>query len=122
MNSEELNIKVAEIRPDFMTPKPVSPKRARANCVSILGKRKHGESFNSASFDEERYGQQIDNTFFQHNVGHSVVQEAATGAIGDFRIMMASLFHDGSKDSRLGASEIIELCEFYLKNKNLFNV
>jgi hypothetical protein len=56
-------------------------------------------------------------------VGHSVVQVAAAGAIDDFRAMLDALFPAGKQPPEsLGASEIIEWCEFYLKNKNLFNV
>jgi hypothetical protein len=118
MTSEQINIK---LRPDFMTPKPVSPKRLRKE--SILGKRKYGHSFATESYEEERYGQQIDNQFFQNNVGHNVVQEAAAGAIDDFRAMLDALFPAGKQPPEsLGASDIIEWCEFYLKNKNLFNV
>ena len=118
MSFEQINMKE---RPEFMSPKPVSPKRSKRD--SILGKRKYAEEFGQSSFEVERYGHPISNEFFQNNVGHTVVQVAAAGAIDDFRAMLDALFPVGKQiPERVGASEIIEWCEFYLKNKNLFNV
>jgi hypothetical protein len=112
MSFEQITI---EVRPEFMSPKPVSPKRLKRE--SILGKRKYEHSFATESFEEERYGQQIDDQ------RHSVVQVAAAGAINDFRAMLDALFPAGKQiPESVGASDIIEWCEFYLKNKNLFNV
>lgn len=118
MSFEQINMKV---RPEFKSPKPVSPKRSKRD--SILGKRKYAEEFGQSSYEVERYGQPISNQFFQSNVGHSVVQVSAAGAIDDFRAMLDALFPIGKQiPESVGASEIIEWCEFYLKNKNLFNV
>jgi hypothetical protein len=76
-------------RPSFMTPKPVSPKKAtfvfgsnfppppelvrqtNCDCGSILGKRKSNFRFED-NFDDERYGQHIGADFFKSNVGHAV--------------------------------------------------
>ena len=97
------------IRPDFMTPKPVSPKHQQ----SVLGKRKYEEAFETC--DDERYGQHIDGEFFHKNVGHGVLQAETDAAIDDFRAMLDTVLSHGPED-------IIEWCEFYLKNKKLFNV
>ena len=118
MSFEQITI---EVRPEFMSPKPVSPKQLKRD--TILGKRKFEQSFAPESFEDERYGQPISNEFFQKNIGHSVVQVAAAGAIDDFRAMLDALFPAGKQPPEsVGASDIIEWCEFYLKNKNLFNV
>ena len=77
-------VKDDECRPGFFTPPPVSPKkpifgfqgpiklRRETNwrALSILGKRKFHEAFDSE--DDERYGQHIGADFFVKNVGHGV--------------------------------------------------
>lgn len=37
---------------------------------SILGKRTYSNSFNSDTYDDERYGQHISGDFFETNTGH----------------------------------------------------
>ena len=113
-----------DARPTFMEPKPVSPKRRRpilkrrmpqtdTHIVSILGKRKLSEE----SGDDERYGQHIGNDFFAINVGHDVVQE---------HVWEETIQREGRRErdseSKYDPEEIIQWCEFYLANRNMFNV
>ena len=37
-------------------------------------KRTYEETFGPRAYDQERYGQEIDENFFQQNVGHGVMQ------------------------------------------------
>ena len=89
--------------------KAVLPKRDNTNnnttnVVSILGKRKFNHAFESESFDDDRYGQHITSDFFDKNVGHDVIQSK----------QKTYTFEE--------EQEILQWCEYYLANKNLFNV
>ena len=107
-NTTKVRPDTTKVRPEFMTPIP------KMNLVSVLGKRKYEEAFETC--DDERYGQHIDGEFFRENVGHGVLQVETDAAIDDFRAMLDAVF------SQPGPVDIIEWCEFYLKNKNLFKV
>jgi hypothetical protein len=61
-----------ERRPDFMSPRPRSPKK---NIVSIISKRKFENAFDINTFDDERYGQNIQKDYFRHSIGHNVSYE-----------------------------------------------
>jgi hypothetical protein len=122
MNNDKQRSK--QIRPEFMTPKPTSPKK------SILGKRKYDQSF-GAEFEDERYNQHIADDFFQQNMGHNVVQiqiQAATDKIfEDFRINLDRMLQNEAKandkkDLKYNVIEVLANYEYYLANKNLFNV
>ena len=106
-NTTKVRPDTTKVRPAFMTPAP------NRNFVSVLGKRKYEEAFETC--DDERYGQHIDGEFFRENIGHGVLHAETDAAIDDFRAMLDALVSHGPED-------IVEWCEFYLKNKNLFNV
>jgi hypothetical protein len=72
-------------------------------CIpSVLGKRKFNESFDTETFDDERYGQHIDSAFFVNSVGHNVhyvpVQKTVINSIYD-------------------VDDLLEWCEKYLASK-----
>ncbi len=85
--------------PGFFEPKPVSPKTqsfdfktqsTKSKFVfgkrnSILGKRKADEAFGQNSYDEDRYGQNINNEYFKNNIGHSVKNEPNTNLKTDVK-------------------------------------
>jgi hypothetical protein len=110
-----------DYRAPFMSPKPVSPKRnnvSNTNLVSILGKRKFNDAFDANTFDDSRYGQHIDANFFDKNVGHAVPQVAEK----------KSPFNNFERKSSVKSfsneevQEILNWCEYYRANRNLFNV
>jgi hypothetical protein len=125
MNNDKQRSK--QIRPEFMTPKPTSPKK------SILGKRKYDQSF-GVEFEDERYNQHIADDFFQQNMGHNVIElqqtqiQAATDKIfEDFRINLDRMLQNEAKandkkDLKYNVIEVLANYEYYLANKNLFNV
>lgn len=113
-----------DLRPPFMEPKPVSPKRRRpilkqretqtdTHIVSILGKRKLSEE----GGDDERYGQHIGSDFFVINVGHNVVQEHDWEAE-----IQSEGRRERDSESKYDPEEILKWCQFYLANRNMFNV
>ena len=105
--AEELD----ERRPIFMSPKPVSPKRMPH--VSILGKRKFNDAFENETFDDTRYGQHITCDFFNRNIGHCVIQAEQS----------LPKKETGSKTfTYQEEQEILEWCDYYRTNMNLFNV
>ena len=103
-------------RPEFMTPKPKSPKRPVPEPESILGKRKYQDAFDT--HDDERYGQHIESDFFTTNIGHSVYQEAADGAIADFRSFLSKEKLQALSVSCNTIDEMIAWCEMYCKISN----
>ena len=139
-------------RPDFMTPTPVSPKRRSFNdLVSSRMKRTFSQAFQNDK-EEEHYGQEIGNTFFVSNIGHCVIdvqedmeqreqreqrerereqqeehrknvfQEAADNVCQDFRSELGNLRRERDCESKYDVEEIIAWCDYYLKNRNIFNV
>jgi hypothetical protein len=108
------------VRPYFMTPKPISPSRKHSMSGS---KRTFSLAFEDDK-EEEHYGQKIDDKFFETNIGHSVSQEAADSVIADFRSDFANVLLRRERDceSKYDVDELIEWCDFYSKNRNLFNV
>lgn len=112
----KMSVNNTKVRPEFMTPAPKrnNNKFAYLDEQTVLGKRKYEEAFETC--DDERYGQHIDGEFFRENVGHGVLHAETDAAIDDFRAMLDAVF------SQPGPVDIIEWCEFYLKNKNLFKV
>jgi len=123
-------------RPDFMSPIPKSPKRVKATeAVSpVLGKRKYKDAFNEATFEDARYEQHIGIDFFETNMGHTVIQQANTTEfqratdklIEDFRrdiqTALPILRRERDSESKYDQAELLAWCEYYLANKNLFNV
>jgi hypothetical protein len=108
-----------DYRPMFMSHeglKPVSPKRNNNQyVVSVLGKRKFNDAFDTNTFDDSRYGQHIDANFFDKNVGHSVAEKKIS--LNNFeRKEEAKTF------TREEEQEILDWCEYYRANRNLFNV
>ena len=65
-NSKGKLVEELDIRTLFMSPKPVSPKRMQL--LSSEGKRKFKDSFESDTFDDDRYGQHISSDFFKTNM------------------------------------------------------
>jgi hypothetical protein len=66
INSRGQLVEELDTRTLFMSPKPVSPKRMLL--VSTQGKRKFQDAFESATFDDDRYGQHISHDFFKENI------------------------------------------------------
>ena len=103
---------------DIIPIKPVLLKRDNSykfnnNLVSIIGKRKFNDAFDNLTFDDSRYGKHIDTYFFKENIGHCVVQA-----------------HEERKESETKSKtfsyeeeqEILNWCEYYRANRNLFKV
>jgi hypothetical protein len=86
----------------------IEEKQTFKPLVSILGKRKFYEAFEQSTFDDDRYDQHLIDDFFNTNVGHNVLQVKEIREIYD--------------KSNYDVDENLKLCEFYLANKNLFNV
>lgn len=106
--------------PDFFEPKPISPKKNKLfadnsgnihfeveeleskpiikNNDSILGKRKLADAFGNEYGDQDRYGQEINDDFFNTNIGHGVSQK---------------------KEEPIYCEEILDWCYKYLAFKNL---
>jgi hypothetical protein len=142
MNMESIKKSISAIdiseRPDFMTPKPRSPKKKtpapRPEIESILGKRKYKDAFEEATFDDERYDQHIAIDFFETNTGHNVIQQANMSAFQratdqviedfrrDFQTAIPILRRDRDSESKYDQEELLAWCEYYLANRNLFNV
>ncbi len=88
--------------PGFFEPKPVSPKTQSTDFKafkskfvfgkrdSILGKRKADEAFGPNSYDEDRYGQNINNEYFKNNIGHGVKNEPNTNLKTDVKFTTSS--------------------------------
>jgi hypothetical protein len=131
-------------RPAFMSPKPTSPKRLKPSAVrptspleSVLGKRDFIIAFGDDA-EEQRYGQKIEGDFFATNVGHGVfspitaekkgftaeeLQAATDSVILDFRAEFTSVQRrERDSESKYDVDELLEWCEYYRNNRNLFNV
>lgn len=142
MKSAITAINISE-RPNFMSPKPKSPKKERAakafmgepnTLPSILGKRKYKDAFDEVSFDDARYEQHIAIDFFEKNEGHNVIQNqnssifqvAVDSVIQDFRREISSTIptqrRERDGESKYDPEELKTWCEYYLANRNLFNV
>jgi len=102
--------------------------------TSILGKRNYNDAFGTDSYDDGRYGQHIGADFFETNVGHAppvysaqTLQAAADSVIIDFRTDLNSMMESLNREkvgekSNENVEDILSWCEYYLANKNLFNV
>jgi hypothetical protein len=69
-NSKGKLVEELDTRTLFMSPKPVSPKR---QLLSTQGKRKFQDSFETATFDDDRYGQHISSDFFKENIASGYI-------------------------------------------------
>jgi hypothetical protein len=106
------------VRPDFMTPKPTSPKHRHSMSGS---KRTFSEAFDDDE-EEEHYGQKIGTEFFATNIGHSVVQSGHdSGVIEDF-LGNEMPRRERDCEEKYDIDELLEWCDFYRNNRNLFNV
>lgn len=115
------------VRPDFMTPKPTSPKHRH----SVSGsKRTFSQAFDEDE-EEEHYGQKIGTEFFATNIGHGVVQAGhnvvqgvTDSVIEDFRMDFGNemLRRERDCEDKYDVDELLEWCDFYRNNRNLFNV
>ena len=96
----------------------ISPDGLNSVSVSILGKRKFNDAFDSNTFDDARYGQNIDTDFFNKNVGHSVSQ------VSENKVPKNNIERkdDENISSHEDELEILKWCEYYRANRNLFNV
>jgi CRISPR/Cas system-associated endoribonuclease Cas2 len=137
-----------EIRPEFMSPKPISPKRKRPLAVrqnssldSTLGKRDFIIAFGDDA-EEQRYGQKIQDSFFKTNIGHGVftntkseekpiiaeqkpitIQEITDSVIQEFRTDFNGILRrERDTESKYDMEELLEWVDYYRKNRNLFNV
>lgn len=148
MNMNSMKVAISAIdtteRPNFMSPKPKSPNKvapavavtkAPQTLETILGKRKYKDAFDEASFDDARYEQHIAIDFFETNIGHNVIQkqnslifqEAVDSVIKDFRQEISFTIPTAERRERDGESkydpeELKTWCEYYIANRNLFNV
>lgn len=98
-NSKGQLVEELDIRTLFMSPKPVSPKRMPF--ASTQSKRKFQDSFESTTFDDDRYGQHITSDFFKENI--------------------ASGYEERKTFTSLEEKEILQWCEYYLANKKKSN-
>lgn len=80
--------------------------------VSVLGKRKFGDSFNQSSYDDERYGQEISSDFFKTNMGHNVYQGFYTKTPSNTPI------NTPIYEKKFDETEILDWCYKYLSSKN----
>ena len=94
-NSKGRLIEELDIRDLFMSPKPVSPKWTQI--ASNQGKRKFQDSFESETFDDDRYGQHISYDFFKTKI--------------------SSDYEERKTFTSLQEKEILQWCEHYLANK-----
>lgn len=99
INSKGQLVEELDIRTLFMSPKPVSPKRMQF--LSTQCKRKFKDSFESDTFDDDRYGQHISCDFFKENI--------------------ASGHEERKTFTSLQEKEILQWCEYYLANKKKSN-
>ena len=126
-------------RPDSMYPKPKIVKRTKnetqsATVDSSLVKRKYKDAFDDASFDDARYDQHIAIDFFETNIGHNVIQTPDISTIPrpQDRVqinynryvtpVMPTLRRERDCESKYEPEELMTWCEYYLANRNLFNV
>ena len=110
---------------------------------STLGKRDFIIAFGDDA-EEQRYGQKIDCNFFATNVGHGVfslqaeekpaaatatgfteerLQEVTDSVIQEFRTDFGNILRrQRDTESKYDVDELVEWCEYYINNRNLFNV
>jgi len=108
--------------------KPLSSKKPNLKPQSILGKRKYGDTFDQDSFNEARYNQPIPEDYFRVNMGHTIIQEESKSkSVGKRESKQNEDFGPFIKrerdcESKYDIDEMREWCEYYIANKNLFNV
>jgi len=137
--------------PKPSSPKRLKPSAVRSTSPlpSELGKRDFIIAFGDDA-EEQRYGQKIESDFFATNVGHGVfspteqkppatattpasgltaeqMHAAVDSVIQDFRQDFRADFvgvqrRERDSESKYDIDEIIEWCEYYRNNRNLFNV
>jgi hypothetical protein len=56
------------------TPTSLDKQKETPNDSSVSKKRTYADAFGERNYEMERYGQEIDNDFFETNVGHDVRQ------------------------------------------------
>jgi hypothetical protein len=124
MNTSNL----AQVRPEFMTPFPMRNRQSRVSTEpSALGKRKYSQSFRPVTFDDQRYGQEIDNEYFKHNIGHTVCQpeprkpskcqETVDELISDYRAVFNREQLEALGTSCDTVEDIVAWCEIYMNQK-----
>jgi len=79
--------------------------------VSILGKRKFNDAFDSNIFDDSRYGQHIDTDFFNKNIGHCVSQKLGSEKVIERKDNVKIYSYEEEQ-------EILQWCQNYLASKN----
>jgi len=137
-----------DTRPNFMSPRcpPIPDTKVEIKNDTVFisiscEKRNFSQAFKDEN-EEQRYGQKITDKFFDTNIGHCVimVQEEEKQKAQDrnsesiFQNSTDSLDENFNMDidfdnkfqykkpEEIDVQEIIEWCEFYQKNRNLFNV
>ena len=113
---------------------------------SVLGKRKFEDSFESDSYEIERYGQAISSGFFKQNIGHTVtvpkIIELEEGEIYEGKIYEGEIYED-KKDfyqsecnisvfvddydnynnfDDFDDSTLDQYCEYYKLNRDLYKI
>ena len=117
-----------QVRPEFMTPLPKSNKKTRVSPEpSALGKRKYSQSFSPVAFEDQRYGQHINNEYFKHNIGHAVCQpeprkpskcqETVDELISDYRAVFNRNQLQALGSTCDSVEDIVAWCEMYMKQK-----
>ena len=85
--------------------------------ISITGKRTIDDAFGSGPHDEERYGQTIEENFFEKNEGHGVIQEREkfySVDLGEKPINTST----NNSNTKYDEEGIINWCYLYLASKN----
>jgi len=114
-----------------MTPLPKSNKKTTVSPEpSALGKRKYSQSFSPVAFDDQRYGQHINNEYFKHNIGHAVCQpeleprkppskcqETVDELISDYRAVFNRNQLEALGTGCDTVEDIVAWCEIYMKQK-----
>ena len=118
-------------RPDIQSPMSSSRKHSReeleSSSISVsCEKRNFSQTFGNEN-EEQRYGQKITDTFFASNIGHCVISvNEENNKIGinnsDNNVGSDDKFQYKKSKETNDIQEIIDWCEFYRNNKNLFNV
>ena len=127
------NKSLNDCRPSVLSPKSSSQVLQQGSEILTASceKRNFREAFNNEN-EEERYGQKVTDKFFETNIGHCVisVNEEDNKKIVNNTDTVIQGINVGSDDKfqykkpkeTNDIQEIIDWCEFYRNNRNLFNV
>lgn len=98
-------------------------KETTQNIESLLSKRKYSNAFDKDGYDDERYGQHIDDNFFIRKIGHCAHQdpppptkcrETINSVITGFNQVLSNEKIELLKTSCENVEETVAWCEKYL--------